>query len=134
MRTLSTSIGEDIIPHVHLFRQTPWQIFSTVNGSFLLSRLPLLVLFFFIWRVLTVIICHIDLISELDAKGAALDPGCFWLQWYSTWRQTVENVVVDTGDHIRWLDEGEAERRSQMDCRCSVLEWCLNESKLVAEA
>ena len=112
MSTLSTSIGEDVISHVDLFRQAPWHIFSTVNGSFLLSRLPLLVLFLLIWRVLTIIIGHIDLISELDAKGAALDPGCFWLQWYSTWRQTVEDVVVDARDHIRWLDEREAERRS----------------------
>ena len=110
--------GEDIVAHVDLFRQASWQVLATVNFALLLPGFALFVLFLLIGCILTIVICHVYLISELDSETAALDPGSLGLQRDGTWRQAVEDVVVDAGDHVWRLDEGKAERGSQVDsCR-----------------
>lgn len=99
----------------------------------MLSCFALFVLFLFIGRVLPIVIRHVYLISKLDPETAAFDPGCLGLQRHGTWRQAVEDVVVDAGDHVWRLDEGEAERGSQVDSCRTVNQWSLYEGELIAE-
>ena len=133
-RPTTATISEDIIAYVDLLRQAPWHVLTSVDRSLLLSLLALLVLFFFIGRILTVIVGHVDLVSELDTEGAAFDPRGLGLQGHRAWRQAVEDVVVYAGDHVGRLDEREAKRRPQVDGGRAINERCLHESKLVAEA
>ena len=65
--TLST-LCEDVIPHIDFLRKRSWHVFTTVDGTLLLSCFAFFVLFFFVWCVFSVIISHVDLVSELNTK------------------------------------------------------------------
>ena len=100
---------ENVVSNVDFFGERPWHVLTTINGPLLLSRLSLLIFFLFIWRVLPIIISHVDLVSELNSKRAPFDPGCFRFQRHRTWRHVIKNVIVDAGNHIRWLYKRETE-------------------------
>ena len=44
---------------------------------FLLFLFPLFIFFFLIWSVFPIVICQVDLVCELDAEAALLNPRCF---------------------------------------------------------
>ena len=88
-----------------------------------MSLLALLVFFFVVRSRLSVIVGVQDVLCELDAKLAFLDPGCLWLQLH---RRLLElellqhKGLVHARDHVRRLDERETERRLQVNLGTSA--------------
>ena len=93
----------------------PHEVGSSACRTLLLLLFALLVLFFLIWRRLTVIISEVDFIGEFDSKGAPLDPRGLRLQGDGLGCELLQDGIVDAGDHIGRLNEGEGETRFHVD-------------------
>jgi len=61
-------VCKDVVSHVDFFGERSRHVLATLNSALLLSCLPLFVFFLFIRGVLAIVVCHVDLISEFDAK------------------------------------------------------------------
>ena len=96
---------------------------------FLLFLFFLFIFFFLVWSVFPIVICQVDLVCELDTEAALLNPRCFGFQGDCLCCECVQYCIVYTWDHVRWLDEWEAEGWSQKDRSIVEHQWCLYESK-----
>jgi len=80
----------------------------------LLLLFSLLIFFFVIGSgfSILIIVCEVDLLSELDAskRHAFLNPRSLWLQGNGFDRELLQYSVIHTRDHIGWLYKWEAER------------------------
>ena len=90
--------------------------------SLLLLLLSLLVLLLLVWSGFSVIVSEVDLVCELDAEGASLDPRGLWLKWHSFGSELLKHRVFNTGDHVGRFDEGEGETRLHVQSLCIAWE------------
>jgi len=87
-------------------------------SSLLLSLFSLFIFFLFIGCWLAVIISIEDFLSELDAELALFDPGCFGLKSDIRFFKVEcfeDKSLVNTWNHIWWLDKWETKRWFQLD-------------------
>jgi len=74
-------------------------------SSSLLLLFSLFVLFLVIWSGFSIIICEIYFFSEFDPILTLLNPWCFRFQWDRLNRELIQNIKINTRNHIGWLNK-----------------------------